>query len=231
MIQAVSDPMLGWYSIRAFDGLEHDYYVRQLAGPQTIHPADGPRAAGTGGLRRQLRLDTRPCPCKVRGQDRHGRLLRRWTTGSTTPSRTSLRHTRTPTKPTSGLWPRRSPAAGSPSDPETRCNPAEGRTVSWAARSPVDHCPSRNRPFPTCLPWIWRGRATGSFRSMAWSRRWAPTPASPSRGCRGYASTWTRTSPRSGTGHWPPGLLAQDGRLNSAVIQLARTDLAPAADG
>ncbi len=40
-------------------------------------------------------------------------------------------------------------------------------------------------------------------RSMIWSRRWAPTPKSPSRRCRGSAPSWMPRSPRSGTGRWP----------------------------
>jgi len=30
LIQAASDPLLGWYSLEGFDGLPHDFYVRQL---------------------------------------------------------------------------------------------------------------------------------------------------------------------------------------------------------
>jgi uncharacterized protein (DUF2252 family) len=29
-MQAASDPLLGWYHLKAWDGLEHDFYVRQL---------------------------------------------------------------------------------------------------------------------------------------------------------------------------------------------------------
>ena len=29
-MQAASDPLLGWYHLTAFDGQEHDFYVRQL---------------------------------------------------------------------------------------------------------------------------------------------------------------------------------------------------------
>jgi uncharacterized protein (DUF2252 family) len=30
LMQAASDPMLGWYTLMAWDGREHEYYVRQL---------------------------------------------------------------------------------------------------------------------------------------------------------------------------------------------------------
>jgi hypothetical protein len=30
LIQAASDPLLGWYELVGFDGLPHDFYVRQL---------------------------------------------------------------------------------------------------------------------------------------------------------------------------------------------------------
>ena len=30
MMQAASDPLLGWYRLTAFDGHEHDFYVRQM---------------------------------------------------------------------------------------------------------------------------------------------------------------------------------------------------------
>jgi uncharacterized protein (DUF2252 family) len=42
LIQAASDPMLGWYELRAWDGQMHDFYVRQLW--------DGKASIGLPGL-------------------------------------------------------------------------------------------------------------------------------------------------------------------------------------
>ena len=46
-------------------------------------------------------------------------------------------------------------------------------------------------------------RRVAPARSMTWSRRWAPTPGSPSPRCPGSAPTSTRRSPRSATARWP----------------------------
>jgi uncharacterized protein (DUF2252 family) len=54
-MQAASDPLLGWYHLKAWDGLEHDFYVRQLwDGKSSIDvaklPPDGLKAyAGACG--------------------------------------------------------------------------------------------------------------------------------------------------------------------------------------
>ena len=59
LMQAASDIMLGWFKTHGIDGVERDFYVRQLwdgKGSALVEVMDAERA---DGVRRGLRLDAR----------------------------------------------------------------------------------------------------------------------------------------------------------------------------
>ena len=76
--ETASDPLLGWYRLRALDGKVHDFYVRQLWDGEASIDLDGRHFLHTldktGGQCAFPRPDLDHGPC--------WRTLRRWAWGS-----------------------------------------------------------------------------------------------------------------------------------------------------
>ena len=82
LMQAASDMMLGWIRTNGIDGVERDFYVRQLWDSKASALVDVMEPASMAALREALRGDARPGarPLRRRGRDRelprHERHLR-----------------------------------------------------------------------------------------------------------------------------------------------------------
>ena len=74
LMQAQSDIFLGWTRATGADGVDRDFYVRQLRDWKFSVPIEQMIPAGHGGLRPALRVDPRPGPRPLRRPRRPGRL-------------------------------------------------------------------------------------------------------------------------------------------------------------
>ena len=66
LMQAAGDIFLGWCPARGIDGLERDFYVRQLWDWKRSVDLETLSEPGAGGLRAALRRDPRPRPRALR---------------------------------------------------------------------------------------------------------------------------------------------------------------------
>ena len=73
-MQAQSDIFLGWTRATGADGVDRDYYVRQLRDWKFSVPIELMIPAGHGDLRPALRVDPRPGARPLRRPRRPGRL-------------------------------------------------------------------------------------------------------------------------------------------------------------
>ena len=130
MMQAAPDIMLGWERIVTIDGEKQDFYIRQLWDAKGSADIELMDPAGTGGLRPDLRLDTRAGPTRAPATGSRSPPISATAAPSTVRWRHSPRRTRTRTRGTTARYGRPSrPAASLPSwgfDPSRR-DRAEGR--------------------------------------------------------------------------------------------------------
>ena len=103
LMQAASDTMLGWIRATGVDGVERDFYLRQLWDSKGSAIVEAMDAEDDGGVRGDLRPDARPRARPLRRRRSRSRATSARATPSTARSRLSPR--RTPTR-TSGTTPR-----------------------------------------------------------------------------------------------------------------------------
>ena len=77
LMQAPSDIFLGWTRVTGPDGVDRDFYVRQLRDWKFSVPIELMRPEGMTLLRRAVRVDSGPGPRPLRRPHRPGRLPRR----------------------------------------------------------------------------------------------------------------------------------------------------------
>ena len=75
-MQANSDILLGWNRMTGLDGVEHDFYVRQLHDWKGSADIEQLSPEGAGGLRRPVRVDAGPRPRAIGGPGRDRGLPR-----------------------------------------------------------------------------------------------------------------------------------------------------------
>ena len=76
LMQAAGDIMLGWVRTSDVDGVERDYYVRQLWDAKGSALVEKMNPTALAYYARRLRPDARPRPCPGRRQRRDRRLPR-----------------------------------------------------------------------------------------------------------------------------------------------------------
>ena len=120
LMQSASDIMLGWFRTPGIDGVERDFYIRQLwdgKGSALVEVME-PNALAT--LRRDLRLDARARPRALRRRGGDRRLPRRAATPSTARWRRSPRPT--PTRTSATTPPSRRPSRTAACRPRQGCD-------------------------------------------------------------------------------------------------------------
>ena len=76
LMQSASDMLLGWVRITGFDGVDRDYYVRQMWDWKTAPDLETMDPPDDGGVRPGVRVDAGPCARPQRQPLRAGRVPR-----------------------------------------------------------------------------------------------------------------------------------------------------------
>ena len=100
LIQAASDQMLGWLRTEGIDGVERDFYVRQLWDSKGSALVDVMEPKHDEALRADLRADARACARPLGRRGRRSRATSARAMSSTARSRPSRRSTPTRTNAT-----------------------------------------------------------------------------------------------------------------------------------
>ena len=147
LMQASSDIFLGWDRVEGIDGVQRDFYIRQLRGLEGLGRHRGHGPPGHGHLRSAVRLDVGPGARPIGRPDRHRLVPRVRARLSTTPSflspspmptRTSATTTRSKGGGRGADRGARPDCDSGSRDPKTRRAIAgRGASASWSNRSPL----------------------------------------------------------------------------------------------